>query len=306
MDFGAQLVNYFTTWDETVPTVKAIEAGRWASLWYSDHFLPPLPGAGREAEVALEGWSMITATAAITSRLRLGLMVTGNSYRNPALLAKMAASVDQISHGRLNLGIGAAWYEREHQAYGWDFPSLKERCDRLEEALHVIRTLFNLEPGEMTDYEGQYYKLDKAPFSPKCFQDPHVPILVGGNGEKRTLKSCAQYGDICNIDFHNPGGPDVFRHKIEVLKRHCDAIDRDPAEIRKTVLIPTRVEDDETRAKTLRERNGDWKLFGPPAFIIDRIGQYIDEGAEEIMFAGVPTRPEYFERIDQEILSAFD
>ena len=180
---------------------------------------------------SLEGWSVVTAAAAITKDLELGLLVTGNVYRNPALLAKMAITVDQISHGRYILGIGAGWYQAEHEAYGIEFPGLKERCDRLEESLEVIKALFTLEPEETTSYEGKYYSLKDSPMNPPSVRKPHLPILVGGNGEKRTLKTCAKYADVCNIDFNHPGGPDVFKHKMEVLERHCDDIGRDPGEL---------------------------------------------------------------------------
>ena len=305
MDFGAQLVNYFTTWDDTRATIEAVNNGRWHSLWWSDHFLPPVPGAELENREALEGWSLVTAAAAITTRLKLGLLVSGNTYRNPGLIAKMSATVDQISGGRYILGLGAAWFKREHEAYGWTFPGLKERCDRLEEALEVIKRLFTAGEGKV-GYQGRYYSLDSAPLSPACAQTPHLPILVGGNGEKRTLKTCAKYADICNIDFNNPGGADVFARKIEVLSRHCEDIGRDPAEIRKTVLIPMRIEDDEKRAAELRAQRGEWVLYGPPSFCIDRIGEYVDAGADEVMFSAVPTKPHHFERIDADVLSAFD
>lgn len=304
MQFGAQLVNYSTTWEDTLSTIKVIESGPWHSLWFSDHFLPPLPGAGIEDRPALESWSMITATAAVTSRLRLGILVTGNTYRNPALLAKMAATVDQISNGRLILGIGAAWYKREHEAFGWDFPNVRERCDRLEEAVELIKTLFTVKGP--VDYNGRYYKLNKAHFSPVCTQKPHVPIMVGGNGEKRTLRTLARFGDICNIDFNNPGSPELFKHKIEVLERHCEDIGRDPAEIEKTMLIPLRLESDEKKGAQLRKARGEWVLYGTASFIIDRIQQYIDAGVEEIMLGSVPMKSELFERVNDEILSAFN
>ena len=141
--------------------------------------------------------------------------------------------------------------------------------------------------------------------SPACIQKPHVPIMVGGNGEKRTLRTLARFGDICNIDFNLPGSPEIFKHKLEVVKRHCEDIGRNPAEIKKTMLIPLRIENDEKKAAELRKGRGEWVLFGSTSFIIDRIQQYIDAGAEEIMFGGVPSKPKLFEIIDEEILSAF-
>ncbi|HDZ24885.1 MAG TPA: LLM class flavin-dependent oxidoreductase, partial [Candidatus Aminicenantes bacterium] len=285
MQFGAQLLNYFTTWEESLSAIKVMDAGSWYSLWFSDHFLPPYPGAGLESESALESWSLITATAAITERLKLGILVTGNTYRNPALLAKMSSTVDQISNGRLILGIGASWFKQEHEAFGWEFPRVKERCDRLEEAVELIKMLFTAE-GPI-DYNGQYYTLKKAYFSPSCTQKPHLPIMVGGNGEKRTLRTLARFGDIANIDFNLPGSPEIFRHKLEVIERHCEEFSRDPSEIKKTLVIQLRIENDEKKAAQLLKRRGEWGLFGAVPFINDRIQQYIDVGAEEIIFSGV-------------------
>jgi len=309
MQFGAQLLNYFTTWEESLSTIKLLDAGPWYSLWFSDHFLPPFPGAGLESGAALESWSMITATAAVTERLRLGILVTGNIYRNPALLAKMASTVDQISNGRLILGIGAGWFQQEHEAFGWEFPSVKERCDRLEEAVELIKMLFTAD-GPI-DYTGQYYKLKKAYFSPPCIQKPHVPIMVGGNGEKRTLRTLARFGDIANIDFNADymlqklGSPETFKHKLEVIERHCDEFSRDPSEIKKTMAIPLRIENDEKKAVQLRKRRGEWGLFGTIPFIIDRIQKYIDAGAEEIIFCGVPSKLKLFEQIVEDLISEF-
>jgi F420-dependent oxidoreductase-like protein len=303
MQFGLQASNYLTTWEDILSTIKVVEAGRWHSLWFSDHFLVPVPGSGLESKEAMEAWSLITATAAVTKRLRLGILVTGNTYRNPALLAKMAATADHISNGRLILGIGAGWFKQEHEAFGWEFPSVKERCDRLEEAVELIKILFSAEGP--VDYNGRHYKLNQAYFSPACIQKPHVPIMVGGNGEKRTLRTLAKFGDICNIDFNLPGSPEIFKHKLEVIERHCKDIGRDPAEIKKTMLIPFRIENDEKKAAELRKRRGDWVFFGSTSFIIDRIQQYIDAGVEEIMFGGLPTKPELIEQINNEILSEF-
>ena len=303
MQFGVQLLNYFTTWEETLPAIKYLDKGPWSSLMFSDHFIPPYPRANLEAESALESWSMLTATATVTERLRLGVLVTGNKFRNPALLAKMVSTIDQISNGRLILGIGAGWYKREHEAYGWEFPGVKERCDRLEEAVELIRMLFTAEAP--VNYEGQYYKLKDAYFSPPCTQKPHVPIMVGGNGEKRTLRTLVKFGDIANIDFNKPGTPEMFKHKMEVIERHCEEFGRNTKDIKKTMVIPIKIEKDEKEAVKLRERRGDWALLGSVPSIIDRIQKFIDAGAEEIILSGTLAKQELFEQIEDEVLSAF-
>jgi alkanesulfonate monooxygenase SsuD/methylene tetrahydromethanopterin reductase-like flavin-dependent oxidoreductase (luciferase family) len=215
----------------------------------------------------------------------------------------MSATVDHISNGRFILGIGASWFKQEHEAFGWVFPGIKERCDRLEEAVELIKKLFT-EEGPI-DYNGRYYKLNKAYFSPPCKQKPHLPIMVGGNGEKRTLRTLARFGDIANLDFNLPGSPEIFKHKLEFIERHCEEYGRDPSKIKKTMLIPFRIENDEKEAEALRKRRGKWALYGSTSFIIDRIQQYIDAGAEEIMFGGLATKPELFEQINDEVLSAF-
>ena len=246
---------------------------------------------------------MISATAAVTKSLRLGILVTGNIYRNPALLAKMAGTVDQISNGRLILGIGAGWFKEEHEAFGWEFPGVKERSDRLEEAVELIKMLFTAD-GPI-NYDGQYYKLKNAYFSPPCTQKPHLPIMIGGNGEKRTLRTLARFGDITNIDINLPGSPEMFKHKLEVIEHHCEEFGRDPSEIKKTMVIPLRIINDEKEAEQRRKRRGSWYLYGTVPYIINLIQQYIDAGAEEIIFSGVQSKPELFEQIQEEIISAF-
>ncbi len=308
MQFGAQLVNYFCEWDDTLATIKTVQAGRWHSLWWSDHFLPPVGRADMEHERALEGWSLLTAAAAITERLQLGLLVTGNTYRNPALLAKMAATIDQISHGRLILGIGAAWFKREHEAYGWTFPSMKERQDRFEEAVELIRALFR--SGESVDFQGEYYRLDSAPLSPGCYADP-IPILVGGTGEKRTLRTLARHGDVMNLDgwARGPMTREYFQHKVSVVNRHCEDAGRDPGEIRHTVLMPTFVTDDEAAARRFVDARGlgEGTASGPKSYVIDRIGEMIDAGAHEIMIGGIPTQKlDHYQMVAEEIIPAFD
>jgi len=302
MEFGVQINNYLTSWESILATIKTVESGPWSSLWFSDHFFPPV-GDNIEHKEALEAWSLITAAATVTKRLRLGVLVTGNTYRNPALLAKMAATVDQISNGRLILGIGTGWYEREHEAFGWKFPGVKERSDRLEEAVELIKLLFTA--NGPVSYEGQYYKLKDAYFSPPCTQKPHIPILIGGNGEKRTLRTLARLGDICNLDFNILGSPEIFRRKIEILERHCEEFGRDPKEIKKTLHMPIHLENDEKKAIRYRKIRGEWTLTGSASFIINRIQEYLDGGVEELIFGSIPSKAELYERLNNEILSAF-
>ena len=309
MKFGAQVGVYRNTWDEISSVAKTMDNGRWDSIWFADHFLPP-PGRPEEEHLtAHEAFTVLSAVAAMTSRLRMGHLVLGNTYRNPGLVAKMSATVDHISHGRFVLGIGAAWFKREHEAYGWDFPSMKERQDRFEEACALIRGLFTSD--DPVDFQGTYYNLARAPLSPACFQGPHIPILVGGTGEKRTLRTLARYGDIMNLDGW-AGGPmtaEYFQHKVSALSKHCEDWGRDPSEITKTVLMPTLVSDnsEEVEAFIKGRGLGEGTAAGPKNFVIDRIGELIEAGAQEVMIGGISTMtPDNFQFIDEEILSAFD
>ena len=309
MQFGAQVNCYRTTWDHIRTVIETMEAGRWDSLWFADHYLPPLGGGGDEHLTAHEGFSLIAAAAGITERLRLGHLVLGNTYRNPALVAKMATTVDQISHGRFTLSIGAAWFQREHEAYGWTFPSMRERSDRLEEACALLRALLTADGP--VDFKGRYYRLDQAPLSPGSFQKPHIPILIGGTGERRTLRTLAMYGDIFNLDgwARGPMTLDYYHHKIGVLERHCERVGRDPAEIKRTILMPVMVTDDEAAAAAfIAGRSlGEGTVAGSKEYVIERIGEFIDAGVDEIMFGGLVTAEvEQYLRFEEEILAAFD
>ena len=303
MKFGSQLHNQATSWEDIKAVLETMEAGRWQSVWFYDHFIPPRSSTDEVLEhdkiPTFEGWSLLCATAAVTKRLRLGLLVAGNTYRNPALMAKMAATLDHISNGRLVIGIGAAWNVREHQAYGWKFPSMRERSDRLEEACKLLKTLFTAEG--LVDFDGKYYKLHQAPFEPKSVQQPHPPIMVGGWGEKRTLRTLAMYGDIMNI----MDGPEEMKRLSGVLERHCETVGRDPAEIRRTVHVPLRIERDEQKAAELRGGK-DWMMIGPPQYIIDRAQDFIDVGVDEFKVHSIPTKPEFYAELNEEVLSAFD
>ncbi len=196
--------------------------------WTFDHFTPI---RGDATGPCLEGWMLLGSLAAITSRVRLGVMVTGNTYRHPAILANMAATADVISGGRLDLGIGAGWHEPEHAAYGIELPPLKERFDRFDEAVEVIHLLLT---EEVANFDGKHYQLTEARCEPKPIQKPHPPIVIGGGGEKRTLRTTARWADHWNF----PGMSydlDGFRHKSAVLESWCDQMGRPFDEIERSI-----------------------------------------------------------------------
>lgn len=223
MRFGFKTSPQNTTWADMLAVWQAAdEIDFFESGWTFDHFYPIFSDP---TGPCMEGWITLTALAQATRRLRVGVLVTGNVYRHPAVLASMAATLDIVSNGRLEVGIGAGWNQEECDAYGIDLPPLKERFDRFEEACEVITGLLS---NETTTFDGRYYSLRDARCEPKPVQRPHPPILIGGGGEKRTLRAVAKYAQHWNI----PGGdPAEFTRKHDVLRRHCDDIGRDVSEI---------------------------------------------------------------------------
>jgi len=199
---------------EQVPVVE--------HAWLFDHFAPI---QGDLDGPCLEGWTVLAALAAVTERLRLGLMVTGNTYRHPAVLAKIAATVDVISNGRLDVGIGAGWNVYEHESMGIPLYKPGERIRRLDEACEIIKRLFT-EP--TVDFDGRYYQLKEARSEPKPVQKPYPPFVIGGGGEQLTLRVVAKHADIWN---YTGGSVEEFTHKVGVLREHCAAVGRDPEEI---------------------------------------------------------------------------
>lgn len=314
--FGIQTSLNNVEWREIAEMWRFLdEESKFYSAWTFDHFVPP--GAGQDVKAnCFEGWSALAALAATTSRIRLGCLVTGVTYREPAVLAKMAATVDHISNGRLEFGIGAAWHAGEHAMYGIPFPPIKERQDRLEEALQVIRLLFDGTGPDGTtpqSFSGRYYSLQDAVFVPPCVQKPHPPIMVGGGGEKRTLRTLAKYGDVLNVF----GTPDVVKRKIAVLEQHCREAGRDPKEITLGVsasvivtenqglidrLVPmfaagTGLKPDEAR-KVLP--------IGPAAHVRGIMEQYAAIGVTEvIMQTQGPWKREVYQRVNDEVVAAF-
>ena len=309
MKFGAQVSCYLTSWDDIRAVVETMEQGRWHSVYHADHFVPPNRPGASESETAYEGYTSMAAIASITDRLRLGHLVLGNTYRNPGLVAKMAGTIDHISHGRFTLAIGAGWFQREHEAYGWNFPSVRERSDRLEEACALLRALFTSD--SPVNYTGRYYSLDNAVLSPGSFHESHIPIMVGGMGERRTLRTLAMYGDVFNVDGfaargHGGMSLDLYKRKAEVLNRHCERVGRDPSEIRHTVLMPMRLTDDAAEAREFIEMIGPGTVAGPAGYVIERAGELFDAGVDEIMFGRLPNEPEEFQRVEEAVIAAFD
>jgi len=302
MEFGVQVNVYRTTWEAVRASVEAMEAGTWESVWFADHFIPPGADPEGESETAFEGLAAISTVAGMTERLRLGNLVLGNTYRNPAHLAKLAGTIDTLSEGRFTLALGAGWYKREHEAYGWDFPSMKERQDRFEEALGLIRQLIH--GNEAVDFEGRYYQLHQARLSPGSFAAP-IPLMVGGTGEKRTLRTLAKYGDIMNLDGWAGGGMslDYYQHKVNVLSQHCENVGRDPGDIRKTLLMPCYLTDDQSLVDRAIKGLGPGTVAGPATYIIDRIMEFKEAGVAEIMFGGIPSGDvERLQQFETEIL----
>ena len=210
------------------------------SAWLVDHFHTiPQPSQ----EVTFECWTTTAALARDTKRIRIGQLVTCNGYRHPALLAKMASTVDVLSHGRLNFGIGAGWYEHEYRAYGYDYPDTPQRLRYLREAVQVIRAMWTQEEAV---FEGKYYQVRGAINQPKGVQKPHIPLLIGGSGEKVTLKLVAQYGDACNVS----GDLETIKQKFAVLKDHCEAVGRDYESIRRTVMRMCAIGETDEQART--------------------------------------------------------
>jgi len=221
MRFGLFTSMGAQTWSGVLDLWRHIEATGWDIGCVTDHFMPNT----KEREGAmLESWSTLSALAALVPRVRVGTIVLGNTYRHPAVVAKMAAQVDIISGGRLLLGLGAGWQQNEHEAYGIPFGTMRERLERLDEACQVMKALWSQ---RRSDFKGRYYQLADAPLDPKPVQTPHPELMIGGGGERVTLRIVAKHADHWNIW----GGPGVLARKGAVLDAHCAAVGRDPKTI---------------------------------------------------------------------------
>jgi F420-dependent oxidoreductase-like protein len=265
MKWGLQVSDF--TWPDAPRSIgptfarvarDADQAGM-ASLWVMDHFFQ-IRSIGPSEHEMLEGYSALAYAAGVTDRITLGTMVTGVTYRHPGLLIKTVTTLDVLSSGRAWLGIGAAWNEEEHRGLGVPFPSTKERFERLEETLQLAHQMWS---GDDSAFEGRHHQLERPLNSPPAVSMPHPRILVGGGGERKTLRLVAQYADACNIfDM----GPDAVRAKYDVIRRHCEAVGRDYDDIEKTVL---------SRVDFAKESDDS---------IVDRVGRLRDVGTQHVIF----------------------
>jgi F420-dependent oxidoreductase-like protein len=245
----------------------------WDGIWYADHFMP---NAKNTSVPWPEAWTTLAALGAQVPRIRLGTLVSGNTYRHPAVLAKMAATLDHITGGRVVLGLGSGWQENEHRQYGIEFYSVNERLARLAEACAVIKALFTQ---TSANFNGEYYRLSGATLEPKPVQRP-LPLLIGGGGEKVTLRITAEFADEWNVW----GDPGVLRHKMAILDQHCADLDRDPKEIARSAVALLFMSDDKGFLEQMRTADTPMpSIVGTPAEIKDIVAEYADAGVDELI-----------------------
>jgi alkanesulfonate monooxygenase SsuD/methylene tetrahydromethanopterin reductase-like flavin-dependent oxidoreductase (luciferase family) len=283
MRFGAQLWSQSSDWPNMRDAALAAEAAGWDGLWTWDHLLAI---QGPWQQPIFEGWLTLAGWAAITNRVTVGLMVGANTFRNIGLTAKLATTLDHVSGGRAIVGIGGAWFEREHEAFNIDFGrGVGERLDRLEEAVPLLRRLFD---GERVTHDGAFYRLCDAVCEPRPVQE-HLRILVGGSGPRKTLRTVARHADAWNTS----GTVEEVRQRVDTLRQHCSDVGRDPGAIEMTVSFPIVVRDsrDDARAafeallahNGLTEMTGVPILLGPPATIAEAIRPYHEMGFEHVL-----------------------
>jgi F420-dependent oxidoreductase-like protein len=259
--------------DVVLDLARHVEATGWDGLWYADHFMP---NAEDTSTPWPECWTTLSALAPLVPRIRLGTLVIGNTYRHPAVLAKMAATLDHVSGGRLVLGLGAGWQENEHRQYGIDFGDVRERLERLDEACELITALFTQ---ETTSFEGRHYTLTEASLEPKPVQSP-LPLLIGGGGEKVTLRIAAKWATEWNVW----GTPETLAHKIGVLEGHCRDLGRDPATIRKSAQALLFMGEDPAWLEKMRATPMAMPtMIGTPAELRDVVAAYADAGVDELI-----------------------
>jgi alkanesulfonate monooxygenase SsuD/methylene tetrahydromethanopterin reductase-like flavin-dependent oxidoreductase (luciferase family) len=276
--FGLQLWSQQTDWPGFRDAALAADEAGWDSVWTWDHLMAIF---GPWEQPIFEGWSVLAGLGPITSRVRLGLMVGANTFRNPGHTAKLATTLDHLSGGRAVLGIGGAWFEREHDAYGIDFFSGHgERLDRLDEAVMLMRRLLD---GERFSHDGRFYTFHDALVAPRPIQ-PHLPILVGGSGPRKTLRTVALRAD----GWNTSGSVDDVRTRLDLLAEHCADVGRDLATIEKTISFPIVIRDDRAAAEAaygrllapngIEQMESSIALLGSPTEVADTLRSYTELG----------------------------
>ena len=305
--FGVQTPPQNTTWQELHDTWKLIDSLGYDTAWVFDHFFAILSDPSGPC---FEGWTSLAALAVASSKVQTGVLVTGNTYRYPAVLAKMGATLDHLSGGRLIMGIGAAWFELEHNAYGIPFYTTAERIHRLGEAAEIIRRLWS---ERQVTFDGRYYQLKDAYCVPKPLQQPRPPIMMGGSGEKLMLRVIAKHAD----QWNTFGSPEVFRHKIEVVRKHCEAVGRNFDEIEVSWAGPVLVTDSrEEKDELLRrwsavfgvtpEQYALGALVGSAPEVRDHISQFIDAGVTHFIgIANPPFNDDSIRKFAEEVIPEF-
>ena len=272
--------------------VSKAENSGFDSFWVMDHF-HQIQFVGRPEDPMLEGWTVLSMLAGITTKIKLGTLVTGIIYRYPSVLAKIASTLDVLSKGRLFMGLGAAWNEQESLAYGINFPSNQERLLRLDETIQIIRKMWTEEP--CASFNGKYFQIINAYCNPKPIQKPSPPILVGGSGERKTLKIVAKYADACNLF----GSTDSIKKKLDILKEHCKNVGRDFDSILKTKLGTIVLDDNREAAKdrvkeTFRgvpeEQIKEFVIYGTPEDILKQIEALQQVGIQYLIVNLEPSR----------------
>lgn len=306
MRFGVFATLNGTTWSAIAALCQHAEATGWDVASVADHFMPNTPDRVGDT---LECWTTLSGLAMLTRRIRIGSMVSGNTYRHPAILAKMAANVDIMSGGRLICGIGAGWQESEHAAYGIPFSTRAERLERLDEACQILKLLWT-QP--KTSFEGRYYRLAAAPLSPKPL---HPELMIGGGGEKLTLRIVARHADLWNVW----GGPAVLARKGKILEEHCATVGRDPKAITRSTNMALLFTDSKAEAAAMAETVArrlaghtldprDTVLAGSVGEITDTVGRLREAGVELLFISTIflPKPPEpILDRFISEVAPAF-
>ncbi len=300
IEFGIQANPQKCMFEELLAIWQTAEREGLDHAWTFDHVLPTFMDS---AHPVWEGWTALAALMIQTPRLRAGVLVTNNSFRHPALLARMAATLDHATGGRLEMGLGAGWAEDEYRVYGFDFPRIGERMDAMDEALQFLRSLWT-QP--RTTFRGRHYTLIDAPCEPKPVQQPHMPLWVGGAGRTRTLRAAARYADGWNV-WMLPR--DEYRLALAALERYCEQAGRDPASVRKSILTAFAVDPDRERALVHLRANSpevpdefatahDHALVGTPDDIASQLQELAELGVDHIVLVLTPS-------FDHEALEAF-